>query len=90
MNTPSTFSRSTPRAARAASLRQVVGQRIRGWLGGMWSALEASGQRQAVPYLLRQSRLVEGDNPTLAAALRALARPNARLLLTAATAAGSH
>ena len=76
------------RFGRAGSLRQVVSQRLASGLSGLWSALEAAGQRRAAPYLLSQARRVEADNPGLGAALRALAQPSDNSA-PAATAAGA-
>jgi hypothetical protein len=82
--------RSTRLPGRAGSLRQVVGQRVQTWLAGLWSALEEAGQRRAAPHLLSQARRLEADNPALANALRALAQPNDKPFVPAATAAGTH
>lgn len=78
------------RSGRAGSLRQVVQQRATVWLAGLWSSLEAAGQRRAAPHLLSQARRIEADNPALAAALRALADSAPSISAPAATAAGTH
>lgn len=71
--TPTSSLLSARRAGRAGSLRQVVRQKALAWFAGLWSALEAEGQRRAAPHLLSQARRLETDQPGLAAALRALA-----------------
>jgi hypothetical protein len=63
------------RGGRAASLKQVLNQRMSRMLGRIWSALETMGRRRAAPELLRQARLHESTNPALAAALRQVAQP---------------
>lgn len=61
---------------RAASLKQVVEQRIGHFGQQLWAALEAYGQRRAAPYLLQQADRLADSNPALAHELRALAHPH--------------
>lgn len=73
---------------RAASLRQVLTQRVQRTLRGIWQALEATGQRHAAPQLLEQAELLQSTQPALAESLRELAaRCVSGSQTTAATAA---
>lgn len=67
------FSRG--RRGRAASLKQVLRQRLARWGAGLWAALESAGRLHAASALLEEARLHEQSNPGLAASLRELARP---------------
>ena len=62
------------RRQRAASLRQVWGQRAMHVAKAIWQALEEAGQRRAAPYLLHEGTPHERSDPALAAELRRLAR----------------
>jgi hypothetical protein len=61
---------------RAASLKQVVEQRIGHFGQQLWAAFEAYGQRRAAPYLLQQADRLADSDPALAQELRALAHPH--------------
>lgn len=72
---------------RAASLKQVVEQRIGHFAQQLWAALEAYGQRRAAPYLLQQAARLADSDPVLAHELRTIARPHTsfnRLAITPA------
>lgn len=73
---------------RAASLRQVLTQRVQRTLLGIWQALETAGQLRAAPQLLEQADLLQSTQPALAESMRELAaRCTTGPLTTAATAA---
>lgn len=62
------------RRGRAASLKQVVNQKVAGWARRVWAALESAGRLRAAPYLLQEASLIEASDPALAAALRQTAQ----------------
>jgi hypothetical protein len=73
------------RRRRAASLKQVVHQRVGEFLQRLWVSLEAYGQRRAAPYLLQQAERMVDDNPALADELRRMALRANRFNRPAAT-----
>jgi hypothetical protein len=75
------------RRRRAASLKQVVNQRVATVARQVWSVLEAYGQRRAAPAMLRQADLLADAHPALAAELRQMARRATEINPPAATAA---
>jgi hypothetical protein len=74
------------RRRRAASLKQVVGQRVQEFLQQLWASLEAYGHRRAAPYLLQQADRLADSDPTLADDLRRMARRATRFNQPVATA----
>ena len=55
---------------RAASLRQVLSSRLKGWLLPTWQALESMGQRRAAAHMRQWAALHPLTHPELSAALR--------------------
>jgi hypothetical protein len=74
------------RRRRAASLKQVVSQRVQEFLQQLWASFEAYGQRRAAPYLLQQADRLADSDPTLADDLRRMARRATRFNQPVATA----
>ena len=61
------------RRQRAASLKTVLGHRMRGLAGRIWSALENTARLHAASQLLREASRLQATDPAIAASLRALA-----------------
>jgi hypothetical protein len=61
------------RRQRAASLKTVLGHRMRGLARGIWSALENTARLHAASELLREASRLQASNPALADSLRTLA-----------------
>lgn len=68
------FGYAPQRRYRAASLRQVLAQLLRGWAHGLWAGLEQLGRQRARAELQRAAALYQSSRPELAAQLRRLAQ----------------
>ena len=65
------------RRQRAASLKTVLGHRMRGLARRIWSALENTARLHAASELLRQASRLQATDPAIAASLRALTEAHA-------------
>jgi hypothetical protein len=61
------------RRQRAASLKTVLGHRLRGLAARIWSALENTARLHAASELLREASRLQAGNSALADSLRTLA-----------------
>jgi hypothetical protein len=61
------------RRQRAASLKTVLGHRLRGMARRIWSALENTARLHAASELLREASRLQASDPAIASSLRALA-----------------